>query len=274
MAKYDKTEIQNKVKELGKEQKWNHCMELPCDIKTAPDDQVSHGKNIVKWSRIKQYVDVIDIKGKRVLDIGCNEGFFSLKLKELEAGEVIGIDADELRIKKAKFVKEILKVSDISFEVMDIYDDSIEKYGHFYFTLCLGFLHRVPYPYKALQRLSKISDILLLEWKSLKESSYDLPLMKFCGGISKDLNEYSSLYWLPSTNCVVDILKSLGHTYYLVIDNSSWRRTIVISSKQYNPIFENKDLVSNSKFPLLKRVTGSYIRNIARILRDKNIKWL
>ena len=111
MTEYDKTEIQNKVEELDKEQKWNHCIELPYGVKTAPDEQVSHGKNIVKWSRIKQYVDAIDIKGKRVLDIGCNEGFFSLKLKELKAGEVMGVDADELRIKKAKFVAETPEIA-------------------------------------------------------------------------------------------------------------------------------------------------------------------
>ena len=157
---------------------------------------------------------------------------------------------------------------------MDIFEESIEKYGHFDFALCLGFLHRVPYPYKVIQQLTGISDTILFEWKSLKEGSFDLPIIKYCGGKSKDSNQYSGLYWLPSTHCVVDIFKSLGHTHNLVIDNSSWRRTIVISSKQNNAVFENKDLISNSKLILSRKATGSYIRNIIRILRDKNIKWL
>ncbi len=273
MAEFDKTEIQNKIKELDREQKWNHCIELPYSVKTSSEDQVSHGKNIIKWSRIKPYIDAIDIKGKRVLDIGCNEGYFCLKLRELDAGEVLGIDADKLRIKKAKFVTEILNARNITFEVMDIFDDSIEKFGHFDFTLCLGFLHRVPYPYKVIQQLTGISDTILFEWKSLKEGSFDLPIMKYCGGKSKDSNQYSGLYWLPSTNCVIDILKSLGHTHNLVIDNSSWRRTIIISSKQKNAVFENKDLISTGKLALSKKVTASFARSIIRILKDKNTKW-
>ena len=274
MSKLDKTEIQNKVEELDRQQKWNHCIELPYGVKTTSEDQVSHGKNIIKWSRIKPYIDAINVKGKRILDIGCNEGFFSLKLRELEAGEVMGIDADELRIKKAQFVKEILNVENITFKVMDIFDGNIEKYGHFDFTLCLGFLHRVPYPYKVIQKLTGISDMIVFEWKSLKEGSFDLPIMKYCGGKSKDSNQYSGLYWLPSTNCVIDILKSLGHTHNLVIDNSTRRRTIMISSKQNNAVFENKDLISMSKFACSKQVTASFIRNIIRILKDKNIKWI
>ena len=127
MTQYSKDEISNKVKELEKVQPWNHCIELPYGIKTTGDNQVSHGKNLVKWSRIEPYLRAIDIKGKRVLDIGCNEGFFSLKLKELGAREVIGIDADELRIEKAKFVSELLEVSGIRYEVGDIFDKRIEK---------------------------------------------------------------------------------------------------------------------------------------------------
>lgn len=274
MTKYDKAEIQKKVDELGAEQPWNHSIELPYGIRTAPDDQVSHGKNIVKWSRIKQYIDAIDVKGKRALDVGCNEGFFSLKLKEMGAREVVGFDADQPRIRKARFVAEVLGTSNITYEVADIFESGVEKYGHFDFVLCMGFLHRISYPYLAIRRLTEISDTILFEWKSLREGSFDLPIMKFCGGLSKDSNVYSGLYWLPSVQCVLDMLKSLGFTHNLVVDHSAWRRTIVVSSRFDNPVFRNKDVLDITKFVLFKRISGSWLRSMVRILGDKKIKWL
>jgi predicted rRNA methylase YqxC with S4 and FtsJ domains len=37
-----------------------------------------------------------DVRGKRCLDIGCSSGFFSLKLKEIGANYVLGIDHGEI----------------------------------------------------------------------------------------------------------------------------------------------------------------------------------
>ncbi len=271
---HTKEEIERRIEKLGKEQPWNHSIQLPYDIKTIAKEQVSHGKNLVKWSRIEKYVSMINIKGKRVLDVGCNEGFFSLKLEELGASEVVAVDADKLRIKKAKFISDVLGVSNINYEVVDIFDQDIERYGHFDFTLCAGFLHRVSYPYKALQQLTKISDTILFEWKSLTEGNFDLPIAKFCGGRSKDSNKYSGLYWLPSVQCVVEILETFGFVYNLVIDNSIWRRAIVISSRFSNPVFENRDVIDTSKCVLLKRITRSYLKSVLRVLGDKKTKWL
>lgn len=273
MTGYTEHEIKQRIDELGKEQTWRHKIELPYGIVTTDKEQVTQGKNTIKWSRIKEYINIIDLKGKRVLDIGCGEGYFSLKLRELEAKEVIGIDADKPRIKKAKFVTEILNVQDITFEVMDIFDDSIDKYGHFYFTLCLGFLHRVPYPYKVIQKLTGISDTILFEWKSLEEGSFNLPIMKYCGGKNKDSNQYSGLYWLPSTQCVLDILKDFGFRYNIVIENSPWRRAIIISSRFDNPVFKKRNIIKTSKLKLSQKLTQAYIKSIYKILKNKSIKW-
>lgn len=259
---------------MGEIQPWNHSIELPHGIRTAPEEQVSHGKNLVKWSRIREYVDLIGVKGKRVLDVGCNEGFFSLELARLGAKEVVAVDADELRIEKAMAVREILDVSNITYEAANIFDAGDEKYAHFDLVLCLGFLHRIPYPYQAIRRLAEMSDVILFEWKSLREGSFDLPVMKFCGGLSKDSNEYSALYWLPSVQCVLDMLKSLGFAHSFVVDDSAWRRTVIISSRIENAIFEKKKNKSDvGKLTLLKRMTRGYIGSILRLLRNRDVRW-
>jgi SAM-dependent methyltransferase len=274
MVRHSRAEILNKIEELGELQPWNHSIELPYGIKTIDKEHVSHGKNLIKWSRIEKYIHELGVKNKQVLDVGCSEGFFSLKLEELGAKEVIAIDADKLRIKKARFISDILGTSNITYEVADIFDAGIEKYGHFDFALCMGFLHRVTYPYKAIQQLTKMSDTILFEWKSLREGSFNLPMMKFCGGQSKDSNKYSALYWLPSVQCIVDILETLGFEHNLIIDDSTWRRTIIISSRFDNVVFRKKDIIDINKIVLLKRITRSYLGGVLKTLKNKKIKWL
>jgi tRNA (mo5U34)-methyltransferase len=216
---------------------------------------------------------MIDVQGMRVLDVGCNEGFFSLKLAERGAKEVVGFDADALRIKKAKSVSEILDVSNVTYEVANMFDPGVERYGHFDFALCMGFLHRVPCPCRAIRQLTEMSDMILFEWKSLREGSFDLPIMKFCGGRSKDSNIYSGLYWLPSVQCVLDMLASLGFVHNFVMDNSAWRRTIIVSSRLDNAVFRNRDIRDVSKFTVIGRMTRSYLGSVLRTLRNKEIGW-
>jgi len=95
-----KKDIEEKISVLGNEQAWNHNISLPYGLETSPRKQSSHGKNLVKWERIKPILDMLELSGKRVLDIGCNEGFFSTKISAV-ASYVLGADIDELRIKKS-----------------------------------------------------------------------------------------------------------------------------------------------------------------------------
>jgi SAM-dependent methyltransferase len=51
-------------------------------------------RGIGKWhSMIKKHIP--DVKGKRVLDLGCSSGLYSLELARLGAREVIGIDRNQ-----------------------------------------------------------------------------------------------------------------------------------------------------------------------------------
>ena len=49
----DNLNIKKKVLELNNEQPWNHNIVLPNNIETRPGNQISHGKNLVKWKRIE-----------------------------------------------------------------------------------------------------------------------------------------------------------------------------------------------------------------------------
>ena len=88
-----KENIQEKVDELGSLQAWNHNFVLPHNVETRPGDQVSHGKNLIKLNRLIPLFEDIGLKGKSVLDVGCNEAFLTTYGKR--GAKVHGIDIDE-----------------------------------------------------------------------------------------------------------------------------------------------------------------------------------
>ena len=113
--------LKKQVQELDNIQKWNHNFMLPSGIETRPEKQFSHGKNLVKLNRLKPLFNLIDLGGKKVLDVGCNEGFFSLEMASSGA-KVMGIDVDEKRILKANFIKQLLGNNlSLNFDLQDIY---------------------------------------------------------------------------------------------------------------------------------------------------------
>ncbi len=240
---YDKMQIEFRVRELGAVQPWNHDYMLPHGVRTRPDHQVSHGKNCVKLARLQPVFDAIGLHGKTVLDVGCNEGFFSLHLFQAGAN-VLGIDADHNRIDKARFVVGTLEMSDnVRFEVMDIYSDSFKALPRFDLCLCLGFLHRIPDPVRALAALSDRSDMMVFEWKALKFGPHDDAFAYFS---PKDINEadpYGTEYWLLSCAAVERIMRRFGFRYFYRIDDPRQRRAIMVVARHHHPLFDRPNVV-------------------------------
>ena len=156
-------------------------------------------------------------------------GFFSIQCAQLGCESVLGIDADELRIERAKFAAEVFELKNVRFETTDIYQREMSK-DRFDIVLALGILHRIPDIYGFLDRISGIGDILILEFKTLRSF---FPVCRF-GGAQQKGNEYNKLYFLPSVKFVTEILSSLGFTdfeFYKDKSKLKYKRTILVSSK-------------------------------------------
>ena len=157
-----------KIRELNSKQTWNHSIELLPGVFTCSPEQVSAGKNLVKWGRMKAFLNSFSCSDKRILDIGCNDGFFSLKLAELGA-HIVALEASNERVEKARFVFDFLNVSkQIELIKTNIYDFRLDSLGSFDLVLCMGFLHRVPDPFTLLSMLAPLSDTLLLDDRYVK----------------------------------------------------------------------------------------------------------
>lgn len=239
----DKKDIATKVSELGGIQPWNHNFILPEGVETRPGTQVSHGKNLVKLKRLKPLFDLLDLDGKKVLDMGCNEGFFSLEMASSGA-DVTGIDIDEKRILKANFIKEILAPElSVSFNAQDVYSKEFASLKRFDLCLCLGFIHRVPDPFRALASLADRSDMIVFEWKALKHGPHDDAFAYLSPkGVDRE-DFYGTEYWLLSFSAVERILGRQGFKFFHRIDDPRQRRAILVAGRVKHQIFDCPDVI-------------------------------
>jgi SAM-dependent methyltransferase len=97
------------------------------------------------------------LEGKRILDIACNSGFWSIQCALLGA-EVVGFDARAELIEQARLLKRITGAVGVEFRVLDFWQMSPEALGGgFDVVLNLGFLYHVPNPIEALERTKRMA---------------------------------------------------------------------------------------------------------------------
>ena len=62
------------------------------------------------------------LAGKRVLDVACNSGFWSIQCALLGAREVVGFDARPELVEQAKLIRSIVGLEHVDFRVLDFWD--------------------------------------------------------------------------------------------------------------------------------------------------------
>jgi len=95
-------------------------------------------------------VSAESVRGKRVLDIGCNDGFMCLMFERLGA-HVVGIDG--IYSDGLKYVQEHLK-PEFRFYCIDLLSPSFYELGRFDIVLYFGVLYHTVYPFEQMLRVA------------------------------------------------------------------------------------------------------------------------
>jgi tRNA (mo5U34)-methyltransferase len=99
---------------------WFHNLHLPDGSETAPHHRLGDFPAF-KWAEIAPHVPE-DLTGWRVLDIGCNAGFYSFELAKRGA-HVTGIDVEPLFLRQAEWAAQEFGLAHLTqFRYMQIYD--------------------------------------------------------------------------------------------------------------------------------------------------------
>jgi SAM-dependent methyltransferase len=99
------------------------------------------------------------LKGRRVLDLGCNAGYFSLQALEWGCDFVLGLDGREMHVDQANFVFETKGIDPERYEFVtgDVNSMDLSSWGPFDVVLCLGLLYHISDPASLINRIAGLN---------------------------------------------------------------------------------------------------------------------
>lgn len=212
--------IQKEIEELAP---WFHNIHLPDGSQTAPDHFLGDFPSF-KWDNIQDSIPE-DLTGWKVLDIGCNAGFYSIELAKRGA-TVLGIDLDEHYLRQARWTAKQFGLDDkVEFKQMQVYDlaHTEEQFDLVWF---MGVFYHLRYPMLALDILAqKVKKMMVFQTLSLpgkeemevpddvKFHKRDImktdawPSMAF---IENKLAGDPTNWWAPNHQGIISMLRSCG----------------------------------------------------------------
>ena len=175
-----------------------------------------------------------DLSGKRVLDIGCFEGFFTFEC-ERRGTEVVAIDVIPPGPESGFSLAYELVGSRATFHYASIYDLNPEQFGTFDLVLCLGVIYHLRHPLLGLERARSVcKDKFIVETQvcdkyfiNAERKPVDLtavapalaqvPMVQFYPG--DELNRDSSNWWAPNLPALDGMLRTSGFIPEKYIEN-------------------------------------------------------
>ena len=144
-----------------------------------------------------------NLAGRRVLDIGASDGYFSLELRRRGA-EVVAVD---YRPKELHGFAVMERLSGLRFDYQqtNVYDITPEHFGRFDIVLFLGVLYHLPDMLRALAAVRSVcSGVLFIESQCALDVSPGLSAARYYPGST--LNNDFTNFWAPNHACFRDLL--------------------------------------------------------------------
>jgi tRNA (mo5U34)-methyltransferase len=187
---------------------WWHSFELP-------DGSFIEGRcNLIGLQqRLANFPIPDDLTGKRVLDIGAWDGWYSFELAKRGA-DVLAIDCwDNPRFYEMR--RRLGLESRVDYQVLDVYDLAPELVGRFDVVMFLGVLYHLKHPLLALERICSVTrDMACVDSFVLREPHQ--PELPFEGRLVMEFFETDEFggqtdNWVaPSAGCLAALCRTAG----------------------------------------------------------------
>lgn len=216
----DATELQQRV---AKFPFWYHKIELPGGVVTPG------------WAPLSKEAYRIpeDLSGKRVLDIGAWDGYWTFEALKRGAREAVAIDdfsdymghlkqGDRQAWDTFDFCRQALGYDEQRCQrhQMEVYDVTPERLGKFDVVFFFGTLYHLRYPLLALDRLSAVCDSEIYVESAVADdfSPYRGGLGQGYGGgqmvmefyPDKQYGENPTNWWAPTLHCMAHMVRAAG----------------------------------------------------------------
>lgn len=184
---------------------WYHSFDLPDG--THIEGFIS--MDILKW-RWSQFPLPADFKGKRVLDTGAWDGWFSFEAERRGAG-VLAMDCVEV----PHFLEIHRKLgSHVDYRILDFYDLPQAQLGVFDYVLFLGILYHLKHPLLALETVCSLTtdtaivESFVTDGDTWQEHVTDVPTMEFYE--TDELGNQLDNWIGPSVGCLLAMCRAAG----------------------------------------------------------------
>src|SRR5436190_6903529 len=180
------------------EKGWYHSFELP-------DGTSIEGYNKIGWLHIRydRFPIPADLTGRRVLDIGAWDGWFSFEA-ERHGAAVTSIDCVEV----PNFLEIRRRLSSrVDYRIYDFYELPEAGLGSFDFVFCLGILYHLKHPLLALEIVcalttdTAIVESFVIDADNWQQHKNDVPVMEFYE--TDELGNQLDNWIGPSVTCLM-----------------------------------------------------------------------
>jgi SAM-dependent methyltransferase len=205
-------EIERKISSFAR---WHYQFDLRGHLTPIADPT-----HIVRHAERKRYffdplVSLFggSLRGKRVLDLASNAGFWSLAAIQAGADFVYGLEGRQMHVDQANFVFEVNEISRdrYQFATGDIFKTDFSALGSFDIVLCLGLLYHVSKPIELLEKIVSVNtDLLVIDTSlsllpgasfELRREPLDDPRMAV---------DYETVM-VPTRKAVLDLIQQFGY---------------------------------------------------------------
>jgi tRNA (mo5U34)-methyltransferase len=212
-----RTEMALKLERLGP---WYHNVVFAPGVMSNPSNSDYPAS---RW-RVLDPVIPRDLRGKSVLDIGCNSGFFSLEMKKRGADRVMGVDIMPHLLAQSRFASHWFE---LPLELHECGAYEVRSLGSdFDIVVFIGVLYHLKHPLYALEQIASIcketmyfqsvirgpaGDIEPLDDYPVNEiAAFDQPAWPKLYFIEKKFNGDESNWWFATRSCLKAMLRTAG----------------------------------------------------------------
>ena len=231
---------------------WYQRIDLGNGVYTLPSGPALHER---VWDRLKVSFPV-DLNGASALDVGTNAGYFPKQLKNLGAGEIVGLEFEDRYLSQSSKIKEIYGLED--FEILNMDAHRLAELGRtFDITVFTGIFYHLKNPLQVIEDVGRLTrDAALIEGEVIPEGilngvrvrmgfppkiTYQRSgLMKFVGGGM--LNNDGSNWWVMDRECLEQMLRVAGFRFFSRPVYLNQTRLIMIATKNQASILDIEKL--------------------------------
>ncbi len=216
----DATELRERIAAYPR---WHYRFEFDGGLSTSAGDRGRVNRQAQRYAYF--FTRLLDmtggtLRGMRVLDLGCNAGFWSLSAIDAGADFVLGVDLMREYVEQAELVFAAKSVAPerYRFEQGDVLTRDSSGDGEFDVVLCLGLLDRTDRPVELFEAIARTRARLLVidtNVSRARTSLFETTRLYDARDIAGD-----GLVLIPSRRAVADL--AARHGYVCVALAPNW----------------------------------------------------